>query len=352
MHSPYATFIESIAGFYNNLGIVPVGYDPKKPVGTGPFKAKSFQPGVQSEFVRNEHYWQHGRPYLDAVVINDLATEAAQVNALLAGQVDVVSLLSFSSIGQVDRGGSKVVVSNSGSITPFTMRVDAAPFKDNRVRQAMRYLVDRRQMIDVVFGGHGTVGNDIFSIWDSDYDHAIPQRPHDPDKAKSLLKAAGQSGLTVELVTSDIAQGTVSAAQVLAQQAKSAGVNVKVRHLTVSDFFGPSYLKWKLAQDYWYYGPYLPQVSQETLPGATFNETHFDDARYNKLYSQATRQLDAKQRREIAHEMQRIDYASGGLIIPYFAPVIDGHSAKVNGVVPSRTGFPLSDFDFASFWLS
>jgi peptide/nickel transport system substrate-binding protein len=64
MKTPYATFVEQICGNYF-FGIVPVGYDPKAPVGTGPFKFKSFTPGKQSVFARNPNYHKHGLPYLD-----------------------------------------------------------------------------------------------------------------------------------------------------------------------------------------------------------------------------------------------------------------------------------------------
>ena len=67
---PFATFQEQIAdAFY--FGIVPVGYDPNHPVGTGPFMFKSFTPGVQSVFVRNPHYYKAGLPYLDELTIID-----------------------------------------------------------------------------------------------------------------------------------------------------------------------------------------------------------------------------------------------------------------------------------------
>ena len=202
----------------------------------------------------------------------------------------------------------------------------------------MRLLVDRQQMLDLVFGGFGTLGNDVFGIWAPEYDHSLPQRHQDIDQAKSLLKAAGAEGLHVTLVTSDIAQGTVLAAQVFAQQASEAGVSVSVDDVTVNEFYGTNYLKWPFAQDYWFYNFYLPQVSLATLPSAPFNETHWDNARYNSLYAQAIATVDPALRTEIAQEMQRIEYDQGGYIIPFFPPVIDGFGANVGGLVPSKIG--------------
>ena len=350
--TPYASLVEALAGVFNYFFIIPVGYDPKNPVGTGPFVYKSFTPGVQSVFVRNPNYWEAGLPYVDEVVISDYADSNSQLNALQSGQADVVNLLSASVIGTVESSGSKVVVSTAGGFTPFTMRVDLPPFNDVRVRQAFRLIADRPQMDKTVFEGLGTLGNDLFSIYDPEYDTSIRQREQNIDQAKSLLRAAGHDGLTIELVTSDIAQGTLDVAQVFAQQAQAANVTVKLRQVNVTEFYGPNYLQWQFAQDYWYFLDYLPQVSQATLPTSPFNECHFDNPRYTALYNEAVATLDKAKQTDIAHEMQMIDWTEGGYIIPYFPPVIDGHAAHVQGVAPSKTGLSLNQYGFKSMWLS
>jgi peptide/nickel transport system substrate-binding protein len=349
--TPFATLYQALAipGYSD---VIPAGYNPAAPVGTGPFRLKSFSPGTQSTFVRYNGYWQSGLPYLDEVVITDYADQTSQVNALLAGQVDVVNLLSADVISEVQGEGKNILLSDGGGWNPFTMRVDLKPFNDVRVRQAMRLVVDRQQMLDLVFGGFGTLGNDVFGIWAPDYDHSLPQRHQDIDQAKSLLKAAGAEGMNVTLVTADIGAGTVLAAQVFAQQASAAGMTVNVDNVTVNEFYGTNYLKWQFAQDYWFYNFYLPQVSLATLPAAPFNETHWDNSRYNSLYAQAIATVDAPLRTELAHEMQQIEYDEGGYIIPFFPPVIDGYSPNVGGLVPSKSGLSLGAYDFKNVWLS
>jgi peptide/nickel transport system substrate-binding protein len=349
--TPFATLGQALAipGYSD---IIPVGFNPQAPVGTGPFRVKSFTPGTQSVFVRYDGYWRPGRPYLDEVIITDFSDQTSQVNALLAGQVDVVNLLSEDVISEVQGEGKNILVSAGGGWNPFTMRVDTGTFSDVRVRQAMRLLVDRQQMLDLVFGGYGTLGNDLFGIWAPEYDHGLAQRRQDIDQAKSLLKAAGAEGLKVQLVTADIAQGTVLAAQVFAQQASAAGVAVTVNDVTVNNFYGTNYLKWQFAQDYWFYNFYLPQVSLATLPTASFNETHWNNARYDSLYKQAIATTDAALRSELAHEMQQIEYDEGGYIIPFFPPVIDGYAPHVGGLVPSKIGLSLNAYDFKNVWLA
>jgi peptide/nickel transport system substrate-binding protein len=348
---PFATLQETLS-IPTYSSVIPVDFDPKTPVGTGPFKLVSFTAGEQSVFTRYDGYWQTGRPYLDEVVITDYSDETTQVSALEAGQVDVANLLSADVIPGLQSRGKNILVSQGGGWNPFTMRVDSAPFNDVRVRQAMRLIVNRPQMLELVFAGHGSLGNDLFGIWAAEYDHDLPQRHQDIGQAKALLKAAGQDGMTVELVTADLAEGVLLMAQVFAQQASEAGVTVKVKQVTVSDFYGPSYLKWAFAQDFWYYNFYLPQASLAELPAAPFNETHFRNPAYNKLYAEAIATVDQAKRTELAHEMQRIEYDEGGYIIPFFPGVFDGYGPNVHGLEPSKGGLSLNGYDFTNIWLS
>src|SRR5258708_32800753 len=82
-------------------------------------------------------------------------------------------------------------------------------------------LVNRPQMLDAVFGGNGTVANDVFSRYDPSYDTSLAQRHYDPAQAKSLLKAAGHDNIRVVLVSAPIAKSESCIEQAFAQQAKA-----------------------------------------------------------------------------------------------------------------------------------
>jgi peptide/nickel transport system substrate-binding protein len=352
--APYSTFPEAIAGWYFN--IVPEGYNPASPpphpIGTGPFKFQKFTPGVESVFTRNENYWQHGLPYIDTLVMSDYADETSQVNALSSGQADVIDLLSVASIGPVRSNGGEILVSKTSGFTPIYMRRDMPPFNDSRVTQAMRLCCDRPEMIKLIFGGYGILGNDIYDYSDPAYDHSIPQRVQDIDQAKFLLKQAGQEHLNVTLTTAPIAQGTVQMATVFAEQAALAGAKINLDQTTPGVEFGPQYAKFLFAQDYVIYATYLTQIALSGLPNSPFPETHFSDPRFTDLFNQALATTNTGLRYEIEHEMQLIDWQQGGNIIPYFYPTIDGYASDVGGVHPSVTGWPLGGFDFKSMWLS
>jgi peptide/nickel transport system substrate-binding protein len=354
-HSPFATFTETLAGVASGIAyaIIPVGFDPHKPIGTGPFKYVRFVPNQITVTSRNPNYWETGKPYLDGVVLTEYADETSQVNALVSGQEDVADSLSAASVGQVTGAGHKVLVSDAAGYNPFVMQVTKPPFNDVRVRQALRLALDRPQFLKLLFGGRGRVGNDVFGLLDPDFDHSLPQRQQDLDQAKSLLRQAGHQNLTVQFASADIGQGTILSAQVLAQQLAAIGVKVQIQQLTVTTFFGTDYLKRPFTiGGPWNYFPYLPNVASATLTSAPFNETAFSDAKYDRLFHQASSTLDIQLRRELVHEMLRIDYDSGGYMIPFFPPVIDGYADHVHGLTPALSGLPLSNFRFQNLWMT
>jgi peptide/nickel transport system substrate-binding protein len=339
-------------GFPDDLGqyfnsIVPTDYDPKKPVGTGPFMFDSFQAGQRSVFKKFPDYWRDGVPRVDEVTIIDFPEDTPRVNALLSGQVDAITNLPSGQIAQVKSNDQfKVLISETGGWQPFTMRVDQAPFKDVKVRQAMRLLVDREQMISQVLSGQGRAANDLYSPYDPAYNNDLPQRKQDLDQAKSLLKQAGQSDLRVELVTSPVFQGIVEAAQVIAEQAKGAGVTIKVRKVDTGTFYGDNYLSWTFAQDFWATRTYLSQVAQGSLPDSPYNETHWKDPEFLELIAQARAELDDAKRTELLKAAQKIEWERGGLIVWSFSNQIDAYNTTVGGFEPAKSGFPLTNYGF------
>jgi peptide/nickel transport system substrate-binding protein len=360
---PDATILDALGQYIAN--IVPAGYSPKAVgkanpnVGTGPYILKSFSPGQQSVHVRNPNYWRHGQPYFDQVVIIDFPDDTARVNALLGGQIDAMTDVPPAQVAVVNgHGGTKVLESPSAAWTPICMRVDAAPFTDVRVRQAMRLIADRPQMIEQALAGHGHIGNDLYAIFDPAFDRALPQRHQDIAQAKSLLKAAGQENLTIDLQSTNGALGMNEGAQVFAQQAKAAGVTVNVKILDSGAFYSNQYLKWTFSTDFWGTRNYLSQVAAGSLPTSPYNETHWPDSadgKYLALYKQALGTVDNAKRAAITHEMQTMEYQNGGYIIWGFSTLLDGYSTKVQGLKLGDKGvLPLNAFGhgYRSIWFA
>lgn len=346
---PSALFLDAISEYFQ--GIVPEDYDPTNPIGTGAFKFESFEPGSESVFSRFDEYWREGEPYIDELVIIDFADDAARVNALLDGQVQAIESVPYGQISVIEGDGSFTVLeSESGNWNPFTMRVDAEPFSDVRVRQALRLLVDRQQMIDQVLVGRGAIGNDIYCPGDPCYNSELPQREQDIEQAQALLAEAGQEGLQVELTTSPVAQGIVEAAQVLVEQAKAAGVDIQLNRVDTGTFYGDDYLSWPFAQDFWGTRSFLAQVAQGSLPTSPFNETHWEDPDFIDLVAAAEQEPDEAKRCTLIQDAQQIEYDSGGHIIWGFINLVDAYSNEVTGFEPNVAGHALDRYGFRHAW--
>jgi peptide/nickel transport system substrate-binding protein len=341
-HAPFVIFVQGLAEVFQDR-MVPQGYNPNHPIGTGPFKFKSFTPGQQSTFVRFDDYWQHGKPYLDQLDIINFSDETAQVNALQSGQVDLINQLSYTSVAAVKNNGGKVVISKTNGFCPFYMRMDVPPFNDVRVRQAMRLVPDRPLFNEQVFGGLGLVANDVFGVADPAYRAGLlPQREQDIEQAKSLLKSAGQSDLRVNLYSAPVGPGNQASASVLVTQAQAAGIKLNLITQDATTYFSNYYAKVSLGMSFWATEDYLLDAQQSTAKGAPYNELHQNNPRWTRLYNEGLKTLDTSKRNEIIRELMRLDYDQGGYLIPVFYPGIEGMTTKVNGDLPNITGFPIN----------
>lgn len=349
-----------------SLGIVPEGYAPNgigkaknaDQIGTGPFKLDSFAPGEQSVHVRNPNYWREGEPYFDSVTVVPITDTTARVNALLSGQLHAVGLVPPEQVAAVQQAGKFQVFENkSGSPILFSMNVTEKPFDDVRVRQAMRLIIDREQLVNQVLSGNAEVGNDLLTATiDPAYNTSLTQRGPDIEQAKSLLKAAGYENLQIDLPTVDWTAGQNKASQIFGQQAKAAGVTVNVKEMDASAWFG-GWLKWPFTATLWSAKPYWLHVGEVMLPTSASNETHWPDkanANYVDLASKARTTLDPAARQEIFNEMQLIEWENGGYINWAYPTMFNAVSNDVAGFVGNgyKPLAPLEDFGngFRSQW--
>ena len=124
--------------------------------------------------------------------MTELPDDTARVNALISGQVDAINQVPYPQRAQLKgQSGIQVAVSPTGGWNPITMRVDVAPFKDVRVRQAIRLAMNRKQAIATALYGQGSPAADTYGRFDPSFSIAF-KRDQDIEQAKSLLKQAGQ----------------------------------------------------------------------------------------------------------------------------------------------------------------
>lgn len=322
------------------------------PVGTGPFIYSSFTPGRQGSFLRNPKYWMPGQPYVDKLVIQSIPDDTARLNALQGGQIDVMAQVPFTQAKTLEGQGMKLLDAPSTAAHAFYMAVDQEPFTDPRVRQAIRLLADRNQLVDVALNGYGTVANDLYGKGLQFYDDSLPQRKRDVAKAKALLADAGfASGLKLELETSSVVPGMSEAATLFQQQAKEGGVDITLVNVDPSAYFDPTqkYLKMPFAQTYWAgssdFGSFYELA---ILPDGVGNESHWDDAETTEQILQARQAVSPEEAQKLWAPVQKTQYDEGGYLWWGSPNNVDATSNKVAGIKPSgyyTLGLPWSFVD-------
>jgi len=353
------TFITGLAEY--TATIVPTGYerfsgDATNQIGTGPYVLSSFTPGAESVHTKNPNYWGEGLPYLDEVQIIDFADVPALVNALSSGEIDAAVDIPFAQVAAVEGDANlKVLESSAGSWLVITMAVDQAPFDDVRVRQAMRLIVDREEMVQRVLSGHGRVANDMYGVFDACYPADFPQRTQDIEAAMALLAEAGQENLSIDLFAPDDTAGLADLIAVFADQAAAAGVTVNAQVLDGATYWGDEYTKRTFATSFWGTRPYLNQVAAGSLKTATYPETHWppEGSDFEAQYLAALAETDDDARCALIEEMQQEEYDEGGNIIPFFNNLIDATAANVQGFVAQPNVLNLDHFGrgFKNIWI-
>ena len=351
LKSPFADLPAMLAEVW--LSIVQDGATKfKPPIGTGPFKFTSWSQSRQSLFTKNENYFISGKPYIDQLELVSISDNTARLNALLNGQIHALVNLDFvQAKAHANDKNLNLIIAKAPFTVPIYMRSDRAPFKDNRVRQALRLVVDREQMVQNVLSGFGSVGNDLFGKGTPNYNTALPERKHDPEKAKSLLKAAGHgNGLNLTLYTSTAAPGMLESATAFAQQAKAANVNIKLIKTPADTYYGGQYYL-KVAMGQTNYQGIIPVTWADALRSdGPFNETAWKRPAFDKGFARAEATVDPAKRKQIYFDLQKELWDQGGYIIWGFNDTIDAVSPKVKGVKPSNYYY-LGGVDFKSFWL-
>jgi peptide/nickel transport system substrate-binding protein len=337
LKSPNARLFDSFV--QQNTVIVQDGAkDFTNPVGTGPFVFESFTAGQRSLCTRNPNYWEEGKPYVDEWEDISITDNAARLNALLAGEVDMISQIPFAQAReQAERGDIQVISAESPALQVFLMAVDIEPFDDPLVRQAFRLIPDRQALIDSALFGYGTIGNDLAGKGLPFYAEDLPPREQNLEEAAALLSQAGKANLKVTLHTSDIVPGFVEAATLFAQQAQDAGVTVEVKREPADAYFDTSLLYTKLdfAQSFWTYSSIPLWYEQAILSDAVWNETHWRDPETDRLIREAQGAPDEATATELWHQIQQTQYDEGGYIVWAYQHLVDGAAQNVQGIVPS-----------------
>jgi peptide/nickel transport system substrate-binding protein len=184
--------------------------------------------GVRTTLKRSPNYWKEGNGHFDEVELLVIGDVNARQNAVATGEVDVISRCDLKTAALLGRRPG-VRVEEATGFLHYTapMNTKLAPFDNNDVRLALKYAVDRQQLLDTVLKGHGTLANDHPIAPSVPFHAELEQRAYDPDKAKFHLKQAGLDKLSLDLSAADAAfAGAVDAAVLMKEQMAPAGIDI------------------------------------------------------------------------------------------------------------------------------
>ncbi|WP_375688603.1 ABC transporter substrate-binding protein [Pseudooceanicola sp. LIPI14-2-Ac024] len=302
-------------------------------LGTGGYTLEEHEPGVRMRLKRRDDYWKSDRAWFDEVTLLTINDPTARQNALVTGEVDIINGVPTKTVHLLQRRPGIELVEVTGSAHfPFPMHCDADPFTDVNVRLALKHAINREEMVEKVLRGHGTVGNDhpIGPAYRF-YNAELEQRAYDPDKARFHLKEAGLESLDVTLQTSSAAfSGAVDAAVLFQESAAKAGIKVNVKNEPADGYWSNVWLKSPFCMGYWNGRPTEDWMfSMVYAADSSWNESHWQNDRFNSLLTEARVELDQAKRAEMYGEMQQLCRDDGGSIIPMFSNFIDGKSEKI-----------------------
>lgn len=351
LDSGNADFPAALADYH--LAILPVTsgeIDWRSGTGCGAYILEQFDPGVSAELARNPNHWTDAVGYVDEWRLLALIDSNARTTALLSGDVDVIDRIDPRTASLLKRDQSVSVHSVAGTQHyTFPMRVDAGPFMDNNIRQAIKWAIDRQVLVDRVLLGYGSVGNDHpISPSQRFFNTDIEQKQFDPDRARSFLRKAGADSLNVQLSASDAAfPGAVDAALLISDACGKCGINVEVVREPGDGYWSnvwrnkpwcASYMAGRPVEDL--------TLSLSYKTGVAWNESFWSNKHFDTLLDAARVELDETARRKMYFEMQNIVANQGGVAVPMFADYI---FATRGNVVPSSKFGSNLDMDGARF---
>ncbi|ATG36232.1 MULTISPECIES: ABC transporter substrate-binding protein [Phaeobacter] len=333
------------------------GFDnPAAGIGSGAYMLEADEPGVRHMWKKNPNYWDDSRGHVDEVEIVVINDATARMAALQSGQVHIANRVEPKVAGLLDRAPNLTVRNAAGpGHYVFIMHCDTAPFDNNELRLALKYAINREEMVDKVLRGYGSVGNDMpVNAAYPLFDDSIPQRPFDPAKAAEHYKKSGHDGSPITLRVSDVAfPGALDAAQLFQQSANAAGIPLELKREPGDGYWSEVWNAQPFCASYWGGRPVQDQMySTAYLSTADWNDTRFKREDFDKLLFAARGELDEAKRKALYSQMGMMVRDEGGLICPMFNDFIEATSSKVQGWVVDSTGDTMAGKWSHKCWLA
>ena len=325
LNAPYAPFLSNLA-YPTGLIVSPESVKKhdkdfgRNPSGTGAFKFAEWESNAKVVVTRNADYWD-GAPSLEAVVFRPITDGNTRVAEMLSGGLDVMVEIPPDSVAQFNGNGFKLLEQAGPHLWFLILNAKEGPFADKRVRQAINYAIDKKSLVEQVLQGTAEVASGptppAFS-WA--YNENLQPYPYNPEKAKQLLKEAGQENASLTFYVTEGGSGMLDPVPMgTAIQADLAkiGVDVKIETYEWNTFLGkvnPGLEgKADMAEMAWMTNdpdtlPYLALRTGAWPDKGGFNSGYYSNPEVDKLLEAARQSTDQAERAKLYQQMQEIVY--------------------------------------------
>jgi peptide/nickel transport system substrate-binding protein len=292
--------------FFNIVDRVTMeGPDAKtKAVGTGPFVFAEWAQGNHLTLTRNSSFWQSGRPYVDELTMQVVKDPAGIMTQFEAGGLDLVKTPPIQDFVRLKNDPNyQALLEPEGRFYFVGVNTTFKPLDNKMVRQALAYTIDRKRFVDTVSAGIGTVQALPWPPFSPAYEATkANSNGFDLDKAKSLLSAAGVTGLEIDIWPVSLYPELVQFTQILQADLAKIGVKLNIQSSEIALWLDQ-------VVNNKYQGLYATASGQAQLfpdtliTGAPFrpaaNNSGFKSDAYAQLVATMTSEPDAAKRKQI-----------------------------------------------------
>jgi peptide/nickel transport system substrate-binding protein len=349
LNQPSAPFLASLAMFSAAVlpekAVTAAGEEfGNNPVGAGAFMLEEWRRGEVIRLKKNPNYWEAGRVKLDGVEWYFIPNDNTRVLKLQAGEVDAIVFIPFNRVNELS-GNPDLQVHLDPSTREDHILINHAhkPLDDVRVRQALYHALDRQAIVDAVTFGHGKVANSFVPAGAMFYNPDNPDYPHDPEKAKALLKEAGAEGLqlTFLLAAGDSVQDQIGV--IVKDQLSKVGVDVQIEKQEEGQQWETTVAgEYDISVNYWTNDIIDPdQKATFSVYGDAENRSYYTgykNPEVSKLIEQGRVELDRTKREEIYRRIQEIAKRDAHWIDLYYSPFRNASRKNVQNFFQNPMG--------------